>query len=354
MEEVYAKLAKHLDRLPVPYPATESGIELEILARWFSPREAEIALGMTGRPETVETIAARLKTDAEALAPVLEDMSRRGLIFRISKGEKRLYNLSPLAEGMWEFHMLQSTLEDVKRMRKYFDVFMEKGWYGTKTTQHRIIPVSESLTPDMEILPYEQAEAIIRDQEKIAVMQCICRREAKMLGEEGCTHEMETCMAFGVGASFYIENGWGREVSQPEALRILKKAMEDGLLLQPANGQKAWNICMCCGCCCSLLKALKRMDKPAQVAHTSFYARVEPDECTGCGICKEKCPMDAITGEDTVEINLDRCVGCGVCVGACAFEAVRLEQKAPQDRYVPPRDVIEMQMRIARERGLIK
>jgi len=354
MEEVYARLAKHLDRLPIAYPQTESGIEIEILARWFSPREAEIALGMTGRPEPVEAIAARLKTDAETLAPVLEDMSKRGIIFRIAKGKKRLYNLSPFAEGMWEFHMTQNTVEDVKFARRYVDIFMEKGWFGTGTTQHRIIPISQSLTPDLDILSYEQAEDIIRGQDRISVAECICRKEAKMLGEEGCTHPSGNCMAFGVAAGFYIENGWGREVSQAEALRILTEAMDSGLLLQPANGQKAWNMCMCCGCCCMILKTLKRMDKPAQVAHTSFYARVLPDECTGCGICKDKCPMDAITGEDTVEINRDRCLGCGVCVGACEFDAVKLEKKEHQERYVPPRDATDMMMTIARERGLIK
>jgi len=86
MEDVYARLAKHLDKLPIPFPETESGIEKQILARWFSPREAEIALEMTGLPEPVPVIAGRLKMKAEDLAPVLADMSKRGLIFRISKG----------------------------------------------------------------------------------------------------------------------------------------------------------------------------------------------------------------------------------------------------------------------------
>jgi Na+-translocating ferredoxin:NAD+ oxidoreductase subunit B len=352
MEDVYTRLAKHLDRLPIPYPATESGIEKQILARWFSPQEAEIALAMTGVPEAVPAIAARMERSAEALAPVLEDMSKRGLIFRISRGEKRLYNLSPLAEGMWEFHLNTSTVEDIRFVRRYLDEFMTKGWYGTKTSQHRIIPISESLTPDMEILPYEQAEAIIRAQTKISVAQCICRKEEKMLGA-GCDHPMETCMAFGAGAYFYIENGLGREATQEEALRILKRAMDGGLVLQPANGQKAWNICMCCGCCCALLKVLKKMEKPAEIAHTNFQARVVPEECNGCGICKDRCPMDAINVGETALVHRDRCIGCGVCVGNCPLEAIKLEQKDPQNRYIPPRDVMDMQLTIARERGLL-
>jgi Na+-translocating ferredoxin:NAD+ oxidoreductase subunit B len=351
MEDVYARLARHLDKLPIPYPATESGIEQRILARWFSPREAEIALAMTGLPEAVPAIAARLEMPADVLAPVLEDMSKRGLIFRISKGEKRFYNLSPLAEGMWEFHINQNSLEDIRVLRTYFDEFMTKGWYGTKTSQHRIIPISESLTQDMEVMPYEQAEAIIRTQTKISVAPCICRKEARMLGE-GCDHPMETCMAFGAGAYFYIENGLGREATQEEALQILKGAMEAGLVLQPANGQKAWNLCMCCGCCCALLKTLKKMEKPAEVAHTNFRARVIPEDCTACGACEDRCPMAAITVAEVAAVNRDRCIGCGVCVGICPLEAIKLEQKDPQERYIPPRDVMDMQLTIARERGL--
>jgi hypothetical protein len=70
-------------------------------------------------------------------------------------------------------------------------------------------------------------------------------------------------MAFGVGAYFYIENGYGREVSRDEAVAILKSAVDSGLVLQPGNGQKVWNMCMCCGCCRGLLRALKKFEKPA-------------------------------------------------------------------------------------------
>ncbi|MGD0276682.1 MAG: 4Fe-4S binding protein [Syntrophales bacterium] len=352
METVYKRLAKHLDKLPIPYPATESGLEVKILERWFTEREAEIALAMNGFPETVATIAERLNTDPEVLAPVLESMSRKGAIFRIAKGEKRFYNLVPLAEGMWEFHIHSNTLEDIKTMKSYLEVYMPKAWYGTSTSQHRIIPISESLTDDMEILTYERAEEILRSQTKIAVAPCICRKEEKMLGR-GCNHPMEVCMAFGVGAYFYIENGLGREVSQTEAIDILKGAMDSGLVLQPGNGQKAWNMCMCCGCCCNLLKALKKMEKPAAVAHTNFYASVLVDNCTACGLCEEKCPMEAIrVVDDAAVVNRDRCIGCGVCVGTCAFDAVKLLKKDVSDRYIPPKDVIEMQTRVAKERGL--
>ncbi len=202
----------------------------------------------------------------------------------------------------------------------------------------------------MEIMPYEQAEQIIKAQKKISVAHCICRKEQRLLGK-GCDHLSEACMAFGTGAYFYIENGLGREVTTEEALKILKIGMDSGLVLQPGNGQKVWSICMCCGCCCGLLRGLKTMAKPASVAHTNFYSQIAADECIGCGLCEEQCPMDAIRMEgDTAVVNRDRCIGCGVCVGTCSVAAVKLMQKSEQERYIPPKDVVEMQLRIAGER----
>ncbi|MGM0441955.1 MAG: DUF362 domain-containing protein [Elusimicrobiota bacterium] len=51
---------------------------------------------------------------------------------------------------------------------------------------------------------------------------------------------------------------------------------------------------------------------------------IDTKECTGCGICVEQCPVDAIfldTGE-IAEINMDECIRCGECHGICPREAV--------------------------------
>ena len=60
MEDVYRQLARHLDRLPAGFPATDSGVELRILARLFTPEEAATALGLTLMPEPPEAVAQRL------------------------------------------------------------------------------------------------------------------------------------------------------------------------------------------------------------------------------------------------------------------------------------------------------
>ncbi len=81
MTDVYEKLAKHLDNLPTSYPSTESGVELRILKRLFTPEEADIAMTLTMMPEPVAGIAARVDRDEAAVGRALEEMARKGLGF---------------------------------------------------------------------------------------------------------------------------------------------------------------------------------------------------------------------------------------------------------------------------------
>ena len=47
MTDVYEKLAQHLDNLPAGFPRTDSGVEMRILKRLFSPVEADVATKLT-------------------------------------------------------------------------------------------------------------------------------------------------------------------------------------------------------------------------------------------------------------------------------------------------------------------
>ena len=83
--DIYHRLAEHLDNLPAGYPATESGVEIRILRRLFTPEEAEVATGMSIFPRSVLAIARAMERDEGELAPLLESMSRKGLIFRMAR-----------------------------------------------------------------------------------------------------------------------------------------------------------------------------------------------------------------------------------------------------------------------------
>jgi NADH-quinone oxidoreductase subunit F len=48
------------------------------------------------------------------------------------------------------------------------------------------------------------------------------------------------------------------------------------------------------------------------------------EKCKGCGLCKKKCPVQAINGEKAKPhtIDITKCVKCGVCRTLCKFAAV--------------------------------
>lgn len=50
---------------------------------------------------------------------------------------------------------------------------------------------------------------------------------------------------------------------------------------------------------------------------------VNEDKCTGCGVCAEKCPADAIVIENgKAKIRPELCRNCGLCISVCPNEAI--------------------------------
>ncbi len=51
---------------------------------------------------------------------------------------------------------------------------------------------------------------------------------------------------------------------------------------------------------------------------------IDAEKCTGCTLCKKKCPVDAITGDvrKPHTIDFEKCIRCGKCKDVCRFGAV--------------------------------
>jgi NADH-quinone oxidoreductase subunit F len=63
---------------------------------------------------------------------------------------------------------------------------------------------------------------------------------------------------------------------------------------------------------------------PAGVCRALIEYTILEDACTGCGLCRRKCPQAAISGEKKKPhvIDQEKCIRCGVCFDVCKFDAV--------------------------------
>jgi Na+-translocating ferredoxin:NAD+ oxidoreductase subunit B len=351
--DLYDQLARLLDSMPGGFPATESGVERRILQRLFTPDEARLALSLTLLPEEPRVIARRARITVEAALALLTSMEGKGLLYgEHPAGRPPRYMAQQFVVGIWEYQVNKLNTGLIHDFEEYLPVLADPDVWR-KVPQVRTIPVGEAIDSRLEVMTYEKAEQLILAHEKFAVAPCICRQEMRLTGKD-CGKPLETCLSFsfGGGADFYLRNGMGRSITRDDALAIIKEADAAGLVLSPGNSRTASFICACCGCCCGVLRSWKKFEKPAQIVSSPFYAEIDKRTCQNCGLCLDRCQMDAFTQIDgQMTLNRDRCIGCGLCVTACPTHSLRLQRKPPSMQPPVPRNTVDMAFRLWRARG---
>jgi Na+-translocating ferredoxin:NAD+ oxidoreductase subunit B len=357
--DVYRRLQEHIDALPIPYPRTESGVEISILKRLFTPEEAEVALGLNAVPEPVEKIHGRLPGRAVGeVESILDRLVEKGAIFggpALAHGGRKRYSRAPLAIGMYEAQVDRLT----KELQQDFEQYAREGFAAALlsggTGQMRTIPVNARFVPDRLVGRYDDARRLIGEGAgPWATRNCVCRQGKDLLGEP-CrqTTARRVCLMIGHAARAALAAGEGRALTREETSALLDQAERDGMVLQPSNARDPVFICFCCGCCCGMLKAAKQFPRPAGFLHSNHHAVVDAALCAECGTCHERCPMEALhPGDGATVVDLDRCIGCGACIPTCPADAVTLRAKVKET--VPPRDLKALYGRIMTERfGLL-
>jgi ferredoxin len=75
-----------------------------------------------------------------------------------------------------------------------------------------------------------------------------------------------------------------------------------------------------------------------------FEAVVDEGECIACEDCVDRCPVGAITVQDTAAVDRTKCLGCGLCASSCPNQAITVYQR--QDKVDPFEKVLDLGMAI--------
>jgi Na+-translocating ferredoxin:NAD+ oxidoreductase subunit B len=279
--DAYEKLAEKLDDLAEGFPRTETGVELKILAKLFTVKEAEIACGLSECYQTLEETAAVLNMSPDEVTVHLGRMAHKRIINRKMQGENLLYRLEPFMVGFYEHQSETIDYELAHLMEHYIQEGGTEVLMRYNPALHRVLPGSHSLQHGGKetILPYEDVIELIESGTSFAVYDCICRKQQDLIGKRTCDFPIEVCMAV-IDTEIPDTRG---SISKREARTLIDHCEEIGLVHTVRNVINGVDyICNCCGCCCTMLRGITNFGIENSVAKSSYHAVVSSDNCSSC------------------------------------------------------------------------
>ena len=308
----------------------ESAFLPEILEMFLSESEARLLLALPG---TVDEVADALSDDCATTAEALDGFYRRGFVLRKESENGPVYALvNDLLDFLLHDKLVFSRLSDAGLKDRFLDLcdeFFEKElskdetWSKLTVPQARVIPVERTIPMKWgEVLPLEKISSILKSATTIAQTECTCRVMAR-----NCDNPTDVCILLDDFAKIFIDRGVARKITKEEALSILKRSEELGLVhhLNNTDSTGFEFLCNCCTCCCMVLRGMVLMGKEDICYKSRYLSRPNPDKCTACEACVERCQFGAISVmDDRAVVSEDRCFGCGLCASGCPEEAIEL------------------------------
>lgn len=321
-------------RLSEEIGAGNSEIMPKIFSALVDEVEARILLAASP-PATMEEIAKESGVPEEGVGKRIAPLFQKGLLFKSRKGGlTRYYRV----RSVGQFHDSSAVSAGASReLLGLWKEYMGREWvgFGKKIEQMlprpvvRVVPVNAGIDQKTEILAFEDVKRIVESARNLALTRCSCRAI-----DGKCGKPVEVCFQIDRAADYAIERGTGRKVDREEAIRVLKRCEEEGLVHVTSNSQELGHfICNCCNDCCMNWLLLRNGVKKF-VVPSRFRAGIDASICSSCGTCLERCYFGAIRIEDTAVVEPEKCMGCGLCMVTCPTEAIILKEVRSSD-YVP-------------------
>jgi NAD-dependent dihydropyrimidine dehydrogenase PreA subunit len=202
---------------------------------------------------------------------------------------------------------------------------IQRKYVDTMTAQ--TLPVNVKMEGQTHIHDFWQVEKLLTQAQLISLTKCDCRKKV-----QGCDNPLDVCISLDREAELLIAKGNARKVTLDEALALLRKSHEAGLVhisYTDIGDPKPFVICSCCACCCHSLAGLMRFQIPDAIVATDYIAVQDDETCIACGNCVNRCYFQArslLNG--TLIYDESKCFGCGVCVSTCPTSAISLRARS--------------------------
>ncbi len=350
-EDIYKIIQEKMHAYPLGAPADPRFFE--ILKLYFTPEEAAVIARMEMRPMQAAEIAALAGQPETGIVQMMESLADRGLIFSRKKKDQVFYSLMPPLPGIFEFPVMKGKeiphFEELSRLwNEYFEKSLGPYMHDERgPATLRILPIEQEIQSNLEVLPFELASDIVNKAHMLALAKCPCR-----LITRKCDSPIDVCILLNAYADYLTDRKIARKLSVDEAHGILIRTEEAGLVHTTNNSKESMPfVCSCCSCCCFMLRGAVQLNLPRSVATSRYLAKVDGDNCEGCGLCEERCHFSAITVSDTSGITGEKCYGCGLCVSECPNHAISLILRP--DYIHPPENGSDLLRQLAEARGTI-
>ena len=284
----------------------ENAPEYYCMAGILTDEEADVAIAAGLRKErTAAYLAGKVGKTVQEVQPLLDNLVYYG-IFRRSHNEtlgEDTYYMQIFAPGILEMMVnQQDLLETHPEVGRAFEEYtrnlaanmgaMIPDGYGLM----RVIPVESALEGIPGVNEFERISHYLDKYDRFSVSPCSCRASRTSIGD-GCGHlDEDMCIQMGKGAEHYIRSGRAKEITREQALEIIKRAEENGLMHDMVNieepGESA-AICNCCACACFGLR-VGLMYGARDAIRSNYVAEVDEAKCVACGQCVETCPGNAL------------------------------------------------------------
>jgi len=334
--QVYKDMLHVMTKRGGPYTGLEFPEFYPLVQELFTPEEAELNNVLPRTPVTAAEIAKEKgKNEAEVTA-LLEGMANKGLCVSFRSEGKTFYESASFMPGIFEFQFMGGrATEREKKIARLIQAYKTaynavKGEQRTSFPLTRVISVDRKINVRNAVHTYDQVATYIDKYDPICVGTCYCRHAAKLRGEDVHGMPMEVCMWFGKRGEYAAERLGGRKVSKEEAMKILDKAEEAGLVHMSRNTTEEIDfLCNCDRWNCTVIQGVLKRPKPGLIFNSGFQPQFDEAKCNACEVCLDRCPAAALKmGDGNVPVvNLDRCFGCATCAAGCEQEAIVMEPK---------------------------